>query len=120
MKTWEILKLLTENQEIRFRRAGKDLTYYYNGISVMCSDGITTAQSGDILNLKAEWELIPQEVTWREAIQAWVDGKTVYCKVEACYSPNGMAMRFIFDESSHESRYPLDKAEILKGKWFIE
>jgi hypothetical protein len=126
MKTWEMIKALTENPKLKFKveefTASVDdtglLDLEYNGdkANVDCNIRIT-----DVGSIKADdWELIPQEVTWQEAIQAWVDGKTVYCKISAEDSPVNMGTRYIHYGDSNETRYPLSKIEFSNGKWYID
>lgn len=126
MKTWEMIKALTENPKLKFN----------NGIHKVKISDITNRivwdyadekedpfimfsnAPGAIDNLHIEWELIPQEVTWQEAIQAWVDGREVY------FTLNG-SVRLYLDDCSHYLRTlaqcrPISKDEILKGKWYIE
>jgi len=64
-----------------------------------------------------EWELVPQEVPWQEAVQAWIEGKTitgVYKKSKHVYRSNGIYARFEDNEDM-----PLNKIELTHGKWYI-
>ena len=37
---------------------------------------------GAVDNLHIDWELLPQEVTWQEAIQAWLNCKEIYVETD--------------------------------------
>ena len=64
----------------------------------------------DIHNkLDWEWELIPQEVTWQGAIQAWLDGKTI--KVV-----EGSEVLIL---KSKECALIFNKSRFTNGKWYI-
>jgi hypothetical protein len=128
MKTWEMIKELSENPKLKFN----------NGIHKVKISDITkrivwayadekeepfiifSNAPGAVDNLHIEWELIPQEVPWQEALQAWLDGKTVSCRVEACDNQVNLATRYIHYGDSNETRYPLGKVEFTKGKWYID
>lgn len=59
-----------------------------------------------------------KEVTWQEAIIAWVDGKNVRCELDGEVYPyhgeRGITMVNTKDDLA------VTRAEIRSGKWFIE
>ncbi|TGE35916.1 hypothetical protein E4K67_22635 [Desulfosporosinus fructosivorans] len=105
MKTWEMIKELTENPKLKFKRLC-DSRIFYCGNS-----GYLYREPGmsEVIGIDEDWELISQEVTWQEAIQAWVDGKTVRCKKDREIIYFGSWPDFI-----------ADKTNFTDGKWYIE
>jgi hypothetical protein len=123
MKTWEMLKELTENPKKRFKRKN------WEGVYICSKNGFICDSNGDrygiydvMEDLDGGWEELPREVTWQEALEAWANGKTVKCAargydniyqkydvVDDCDDP------FLLDEVGN----PLDAYEILEGKWYI-
>ena len=78
MKLWEVIKEL-ENGSIKTYEATR-----VTGTKIQ----IQKTKSGYLslagyLRLDYDWQPIPQTVTWQEAIQAWVDGKTIRIKNRA-------------------------------------
>lgn len=119
MKTSEMYAIAEVNPEAKFKRPNlNDTTYMFdeNGILVNLECGEYTA-SVILPKPNEEWELIPQEVTWQEAIQAWVDGNKVY------YVLNGVRRSYLDDVEYlrvFDGCRPISKDEISKGKWYIE
>ena len=59
-----------------------------------------------------DWELVPQEVTWQEAISAWLEGEAVVCKYK------GSEITF-FSGGINTALYA-DKEKLKYGKWYIK
>ena len=114
----------TNDAGLRYELSIKGMGYFYLKIFDSVGELINSEFPGGSFNgnisFDLNWELVPQEVPWEVAIQAWVNGKTVICKVSAEDNRVGMAAWFTFDGKLSESRYPLGKLEISKGKWYIE
>lgn len=127
MKTWEMIKELTENTEMRFKCINGCLKGIEDYIIGRNKEGyIKFLRNGEFRDtyfdihgkFDWDWELVPQEVTWQEAVQAWVDGKGVY------FTLNGR-VRLYLDDCSHylitfDGCRPISKDEISKAKWYIE
>lgn len=131
LKTWEVIKALTENPKLRFRNNSHSYVQINNedgSIVWSNKDGSSVGPNLDrfILysngpccdNLHIEWEIVHQEVTWQEAIQAWVDGKEVY------FTLNGSVQLYLDDGSQYLRTLAgcktISKDEISKGNWFIK
>ena len=121
MKTWEVLKELTENPNKRFRlpswEDGRYITATNTGLIVN-----EILELANVSRLKVDWEILPQEVTWQEALEAWANGKTVKCTARGydnIYQKYDVVDdcddSFLLDEVGN----PLDAYEILEGKWYI-
>ena len=120
MKTWDMLRELSENPLLKF----KDNSGSVVGISdktgrVVWLNGdredafvIHSYAYGFVDNLHLDWELVPQEVTWQEAISAWLDGEAVACKYkgsEITFLSGGINMALY-----------VDKEKLKYGKWYIK
>jgi len=90
MKTGEMITALTNDREAKFKCIDGCLVDPNRDFVIGCDkDGyIKFFERGkfreaffDIHNkLDWDWELIPQEVTWQEGIQGWLDGKSILIK----------------------------------------
>lgn len=66
-------------------------------------------------NAFAEWAEIKEPVTWQEAIQAWIDGKNIYCILgDETYKYTG------HDILGDDYCFGIGKDELVLGKWYIE
>ena len=121
MKTWEMIKELTENPHKKFK-SNKEPDRH-----VFIQDGVLKWQSGKEFTLNVnqnkfsgtlnqyEWEEVKQPVTWQEAIQAWVDGKEVICMLNRAaleYAPSNFWM-----ENQYQTG--ISYREIKEGEWYI-
>jgi hypothetical protein len=114
VKTWEMVKELTENDNLKFKaQDGMTAEVAVNGcLMLKDSDGdeAEVRIAGGCCEIEPDrWELIPQEVTWQEAIQRWLGGETIVCEI-------GLH-RYIY---TPEDRHSIMRNEIEKGKWYIE
>ena len=124
MKYWEVVKRLTENSaltgvavigstryELYVNDSGtlESKTYYFE----ICARGTSIGKAGNI-DFDG-WEIVRQPVTWQEAIQAWVDGKTI--KTE---SSDGIRTYKRTTNSLQSVLGGVTKDEILNGKWYVE
>ena len=128
MKTWEIIKELADNPNLTFKNLRFGGVAGYTGVGTL-SWLRNTTKDGEAFtvhcvcgdqdhhgNWNDDWELVPQEATWRDAIQAWVDGKKVF------YILNGK--KSYLDDVDYlrvfDGCRPISKDEISKAKWYIE
>lgn len=124
MRTWEMIKELTENPDKKFRRVGEDRELYvgvYNNFVAWEGDyALETGEEPFEIYTDLEWEEVKQPVDFMTAIAS---GKRI--KVEHDILPKGSWVTklselagFIDDLSAYCSR---DIREILlRGKWYIE
>ena len=135
MKTWQIIKALTENPNLKFESPIPGHIVMLNPDTKQiqwCINGrferfVLIYDPGCADNLRdIEWKLVQKPVTWQEAIQAWLDGKGF--RVEM---PDGA---IITQDKAHvlgyysvvqgikdRSRIPgFDKDLFRDGKWFVE
>ena len=65
------------------------------------------------------WELVPQEVTWQEAIGAWLDGKTIKCVAHdledsVFEGKDGNKQAF-----KDQKGWTFNKIKLITGRWYI-
>ena len=125
MKLYEAMKLLDENQTDVYEakmnegwkarmtvKQGSGVYYYFEvfkeGKLVDPSLGGGAFNGNAALNL--DWQLVRQPVTWQEAIEAWVDGKTI------SYSYMGYDKRFPFEDSN--TMMTIEK--VKNAEWYVE
>ena len=117
-KTWEVVKMLTENPELVFVRPS-------DRVRTMLGDKIHAGEiigkyleqtDGESIRLSDEWELVPQPASFMEAVKAYSEGKTIQSK-QVCftriYNPSGAGWMIDQNGSGPSS------SEILHGTWYI-
>ena len=75
------------------------------------------------VSINSKWQLVRQPVTWQEAIQAWLDGKTIRCVVPQEYSNGTRDIEFVFqceDFLINNNEEPPYKSYFKYGTWYIE
>jgi len=111
MKLWEVIKEIekdknkvfesTDYGRVRLKSVGRQ--------EHLTIENASQNSSGVFINFDRDWKEVKQSVTWQEAIEAWVNGKTI--RVEM---PLGDETRF------WGNRLAFSTHEIKDGKWFIE
>ena len=132
MKTSEMIAMLEKNPKLRFTRIDEPFGY---GGAVSCVNGRLMGTDGQlyafVLNrwndAMTDWTLVREPVTWQEAIQAWIDGKTV--KVECskhcphAMVPSGVCGKFRIVSSIYcpgKDSDTICRHQIQSGTWYIE
>lgn len=118
MKTWEMIKELTENPEKEFTRKSDGLHIKTNEYGDLVWD------SGyQFLRLHHDWEEVKKPVDFMDAVKALDEGKTIYVLHDGCYkdifSPVGKQTDWGV-AMEQEQGYAIDTEFILYGKWYIE
>lgn len=116
MKTWEMVKMFTENPNLRFKSKtdGSILALYKD---IMFWDGDLSLVPE--LNIFEEWELIRESIPWQKALQALIDGKTIKCIADKCDYIYGNK-EYIFKPSNTDAYHRIGLEHLKNGKWFIE
>ena len=114
MKTWEMIKMLTENPKLRFKCKLESGLY-----NTVCADnGWFKCEYSYYFN--TEWELIQEPVDFTTAIKAYQNGKTIKCESEKFKNNR---YNIVFGEGNviaDNNGYGISAEEILNGKWYIE
>jgi len=132
-ETWEVIKMLSENKKLQFKK-GRDYLYcsdngyiYFKRIDMhgkemphSCAGGMFDGN----VSINSKWQLVRQPVTWQEAIQAWNDGKTISC--ECCQGHldgNCGDCRLnaqVFEGKKDCLPGAICKAQFVTGTWYID
>jgi hypothetical protein len=127
-KTWEVVKMLTENHELVFVRPS-------DGVRTMLGDKIHAGEiigkylkqtNGEGIRLSDEWELVPQPITFTEAVKAAIEGKKpnivlndIKCELiaEECISNEmGYSLRAV---SKSGTKFHISTG-MIDGMWTVE
>lgn len=117
-KTWEVVKMLTENPELVFVRPS-------DGVRTMLGDKIHAGEiigkylkqtDGESIRLSDEWEVVPQPASFMEAVKAYEEGKTIIVS-HNCHNHTYSMQNHMFRDSNGQS---IEADEILYGKWYIK
>ncbi len=125
MKLWEVFKALEENpkrvfgyfdgttiHKIYMEDYDGDGEFYYHH-KAKCKDGkpaqYGAAQFSGNFERVSNWHEVKQPVSWQEALQAWIDGKTI--KVVS----NNFDISFVNDR-----RLSLGLNDFTRNEWYIE
>lgn len=117
MKLWEVMKALEENPEKKFALKGRNqvigTTRLARGVTVAVDD--SQFQYVAELEFSDNWEEVKQPVPWQEAIEAWMNEKTVRCEIGE--------ENYIFSRSTDEFKDDLGavtRIQLYEGTWYIE
>ena len=110
MKTSEMIAMLEKNPKLKFIS-----NYGYTVAVDTKNELITDRDNYLIVNLKRDWQLVREPVTWQEALQAWVDGKTIKCE----YPPNDMKLISTTFFPKNLTSTPTREA-LITGTWYID
>ena len=123
-KTWEVVKMLTENPELVFVRPS-------DGVRTMLGDKIHAGEiigkylkqtDGESIRLSDEWELVPRPASFMAAVKAYSEGKTIDVQhgvIHRTYTPKmfgGSVQNLLRDQNG----LCIGQEEILHGEWFIK
>lgn len=134
LKTWEMVKALTENPKLKFKSKTHiaytegsllRLEYRFAGIKSSGANGNLRLLNANGFNAD-EWELVPEPVPFMEAVKAYVKGNMIECKYAGPdgeeqtseYSKGGAYAQLCDDFGGTAST--ICPEEILYGEWFIK
>lgn len=112
MKTWEMIKELTENPEKKFKNKTNKVIAVLPDADLYFPD-----EDYNYLSIDDEWEEVKQPVSWQEALEAWANGAAVKCEIN---DGSGFTLFYkgnLYPEDGDE--IALCSEEILKGTWYI-
>lgn len=121
MKTWEMIKALTENPKKKFKSKCSNRTNVkVNGVlNVVWEEGKLDGEELTVA-LDAEWEEIQQPVPFMEAIEAYHNKKTIRCESEDFDTRYYNPVVYIGAVIKDTTGIGITSHEILNGKWYIE
>lgn len=114
-KTWEVIKMLSENPTLKFAdEFGRVIENYTGEIKV------TFNNEQSILNIDEKWTLKQEPVSFMEAVEAYKNKRNIYCIVDGCryyYVPIDLDDYYGLIDTTDTA---VSAKEILEGKWYIE
>ena len=120
MEIWEVVKVLSENKDLIFVCGRQPDNPIGVVDDVLCWVNTKDPFEFNFRNAELvgtidvyDWELMPKEVSWQEAISAWLDGKAVVCKC------NGGGT-VVFSSGGINMALYVDKEKLKYGKWYIK
>lgn len=128
MKTWEMIKALTENPKLKFKFTDYAIEMTHHHVEVVngriCWGGDNNYPLYIVMENNDKWELIPQEIPFLEAVKAFSEGKTIRCEYN-CYSytyiPNENTK--VVGDFGHlflsTCGCRLTTRDVLEGRWYI-
>jgi len=118
-KTWEAIKMLTVNLELRFKdNENRILSNRHSALECMYHNRKI------VIDLDESWTLIQQSVTFMEATKAFISGQNV--RVEYASSTDGELETVLFSQADASKpgimkyNQNLTFYVIENGNWFIE
>jgi|GEM_PF-1847084 adenosine/AMP kinase len=129
-KTWEAVKMLSENPELKFESEDNELnikqTLFVNELDYleMNNEGCNNDIAGN-MNVKSLWALVQQPVNVMDAIKAYHEGQNIYCILNGetyVYEASmghkciGRLDGYTLDDDSDEV---MTTYELLNGTWYI-
>jgi hypothetical protein len=119
MKTWEMLKELTENPKKRFKRKNWEEVYICSKNGFICDSNGDRYGIYDVMeDLDGGWEELPREVTWQEAIEAWINKERIEVWREGSLVYRSTPGYKLGASEKNES-YHLDRSDFAKGVWYV-
>jgi len=118
-KTWEMIKLVSENQNLKFTCKGDTLCadVHMNSVGSLV---VTATNDHFVTNsdfMQAEWKLlIRHPVKWRDALEAYLEGKIVEVYCDSC-EKLGSCMRSTCVLVPH--RQHICPVGLQSGTWYI-
>lgn len=120
-KTWEVIKMLTENSKLKFKRVTDNPNNKLDLYSISKGNGnaISWMSMAQIdICVEDEWEISEKLVDFIDTVKSFKSGKTIRCDFNGwsyTYKPDGNAKELIDGNNQ-----PVSTDEILNGKWYIE
>lgn len=137
MKTSEMIAMLEKNPKLKFKNFKGDIEttvtighygYFMNSVK---RNGEVVDNSKPAYNFfgnfkaDSDWQLVPEPISWQEALQAVLDGKTVVCEncPGCCYHDCEFKKKHTLILKSSKSNDPCTAfcmEQIQGGTWYIE
>lgn len=128
-KTWEIIKMLSENPKLKFKKhspgnsivLGAQVIGFSSFLKLYRTD-FTDKTLNNNIKLDEEWTLIQEPVSFMEAVQS---GKKMECKHEKLYGDEDLGYKYNSLATVLyllQSRYTSEEITniITEGKFYIE
>lgn len=128
-ETWEVVKLLTENHNLKFQTSGWDMTYLTvieNKIALADKNGFWDVQErkasrfdvSNYLTLDNKWTLLQEPVSFIQAVESDRPVRVVHKEIKNFEDYISMPQLLSILVSAYSQH--VVKNVILNGKWYIE
>jgi len=118
-KTWEAIKMMTENPKLRFRYSCKLSLSQKVEVDIFVDNYRLINFNCAYLDPEFEWEMVREPIEFRKAVEAFNKGYRIRCVTGndrvKIFNPKSH-MEFL-KESTGES---VSVEEVLMGTWFID
>ena len=117
-KTWEVIKMLTENSKLMFKSNGDQIGIIDNSLVWLssCKEVHFTLDCPMHIDMfNKDWALVQRPVTFMEAMKAYNRGATVRHDGEFPHS-----YRYTNGDMRDEDNACISIEEIINDNWFIE
>jgi hypothetical protein len=126
-KTWEVIKMLTENSKLIFESNGDQIAikdYQLIWLSTYNNVSLTLNCSMFVDMFNKNWTLVQESVSFMDASKAFGEGKNIRVEFPSSIDENKI-ITYIFVQSTNgagvmQSSDDLNFYMINTGKWFIE
>ena len=123
MKTSEMIAMLEKDPKLRFTSGGEIST-----MEAICRSGnielyYIPAELRYEFRCDRDWQLVREPVTWQEALQAALDGKTIVCKnCAGCGENCGdyKEKQILSIKRNGENDMSICLEQLQGGTWYIE
>lgn len=121
MKTWQMIKELTENPCKRFKNFDNEHLRAWVEFSTGSIKFENTSQMCKINpSTEWEWEEVKEPVTWQEAFEASINGKKITIEYENKTYEQESFLKIGCLSLGKTSSYGFDRKMLTEGTWYIE
>lgn len=118
-KTWEAIKMMTENPVLRFRYSCELSLGEKVEVEIFVDNYRLINFNCAYLDPEFEWEIVLEPIEFRKAVEAFNKGYIICCKMGkdrvTSYNP-----KKVTDSLNGNTGASISVEEILKGQWFID
>ena len=116
MKTWEMIKELTEHPKKKFKAINENRQIEIHGDTLINSFSMTNFII-TTKNLNWKWEEVREPVTWKEAFKAGLEGKKIKPDAQHSTYPDYEELHYALMYLGERPGY---FKEIMLDNWYIE
>jgi hypothetical protein len=125
-KTWEVIKMLTENPNLIFTSNGDQIAIIENQLMWVASGHLlklTLDCNMTIDTFNKDWKLIQEPITFMKAAEAFNNGKDLRCEYLDCNDKKTPRTQIYKQSEKPGCMWDTDDLTFylaLTGKWYIE
>lgn len=122
MKTWEMIKEITENPDWKFKRISDGLIIKAEQYFLNTKYELIWESGHEKIALEDDWEKVKLPVPFIDAIEEYSEGNSIYCIIDNekyIYIPPKTGNKSFISIFESDGT-PITTDEILRGKWYVE